>query len=54
MENQGFSIQRTGGRMMPVVICAYCEYIGQGKTLNEQYLSVEKHEKTCVEIGEEE
>lgn len=38
---------------MPVVMCNYCEYLGQGDTFEEELADVEEHEKTCPEKDEE-
>jgi len=32
---------------MPIILCEYCEYIGQGETTTEQLSDTETHEKTC-------
>lgn len=29
---------------MPVVICAFCEYMGEGNSLEEEYLDAQRHE----------
>ena len=30
---------------MPIVICIFCKFVGQGKTLEEKWENVETHEK---------
>lgn len=35
---------------MPQIICAFCLYIGQGKTKEDCWKDVEEHEKSCKEI----
>ena len=42
---------------MPVIMCKWCHYLGQGKNMWEQYDDVIKHEADCEEriaLGEEE
>jgi hypothetical protein len=34
------------GEKMPIVICKYCDYVGQGQTLEEKWDDAEKHEKS--------
>lgn len=29
---------------MPLVMCSYCHYLGEGKTLEEKWKDVQKHE----------
>jgi len=35
---------------MPQIVCPFCLYIGQGKTKEECWEDVVKHEKNCKEI----
>jgi len=40
---------------MPIIICSYCEYVGQGATYSQQFEDVESHEQFCPQrISEEE
>ena len=34
---------------MPVIMCEWCEYLGQGDTYEDRIADVEKHEETCPE-----
>lgn len=34
---------------MPIILCSYCHYIGQGEDYNAQIVDVEIHEETCSE-----
>jgi len=40
---------------MPIVLCVWCEYIGSGDTIDDQWNDVERHEriKHRKEIAEE-
>jgi len=42
------------GEAMPIVMCNYCEYVGQGETFDEQLSDVENHETECREKPEPE
>lgn len=32
---------------MPLIVCSYCEYCGEGDTLEDMYKDIEEHEKDC-------
>lgn len=32
---------------MPIIMCVYCEYIGQGENWSEKMKDVREHEKIC-------
>ena len=32
---------------LPIVICNWCQYVGQGKYLEDKWADAEKHEETC-------
>lgn len=34
---------------MPIIICSYCDYIGCGSSISEQYSDAESHEDECTE-----
>lgn len=34
---------------MPCIMCLYCEYLGQGETIDDRWYNVLEHEKNCKE-----
>lgn len=36
-------------KKMPTIICSWCQYVGQGETLEDRINDVEKHEEHCKE-----
>lgn len=38
---------------MPIIICVYCNYAGQGKTSEDQLEDVLEHEKTCSDFPDD-
>ena len=43
------SIGARDGETVPLVICSYCSYLGQGHTVEQMWEDVERHEQTCTE-----
>lgn len=38
---------QANNEVMPIVICSWCDYVGQGKTLEDQYNDAKEHERSC-------